>query len=244
MRISKGPSSYTQLPEGRLSSQQFSTDKDSQVPRASPDWSNLSGKLLFGRSLLRLSGPDPDGVIHRGGACWEQDQWAGTTGSRVPTWSGLLIALDVATCTPTWSLNVTSLIYSFAPISALQADAASRPVSRTTPQVDAHTGTVFFATLTHALVVAVAAADGAVRAVVQIHEHPLAVVTVSPTWFRGRLVVGVSSVEENVTLMPRYRCCGFVGRVVAVAWDAGMGKADGKGTGTGRGRCAWRGGST
>ncbi|KAK0640710.1 hypothetical protein B0T16DRAFT_393125 [Cercophora newfieldiana] len=94
--------------------------------------------------------------------------------------------------TQRWSISVTALIRNYAPISPFQAQNV-RPVSRTSPQV--HGDVVFFGTLTHALVVAVDKSSGAV------------------------LVVGSSSVEENVTLLPGYQCCSFVGNIMALFFD-------------------------
>ncbi len=107
------------------------------------------------------------------------------------------------------------------PISTFQAQNV-RPVSRTSPQIDGNV--VYFGTLTHALIVAVNKGTGATLGVVQIHSHPLAIVTMSPTFFDGKLFVGVSSVEENVPLLPGYQCCSFAGKMVALAFNAAKGK--------------------
>ncbi|KAK0715106.1 quinon protein alcohol dehydrogenase-like superfamily [Lasiosphaeris hirsuta] len=134
-----------------------------------------------------------------------------------PTWEGAFVALDFQSCAVLWTANVTAIVHAFAPVSAFQAQNV-RPVSRTSPQIDGNV--VYFGTLTHALVVAVSKTTGATLAVVQVNPHPLAIVTMSPTFFGGRLFVGVSSVEENVTLLPGYRCCSFAGNVVALSFNA------------------------
>ena len=135
-----------------------------------------------------------------------------------PTWNGALVALDFHTCTTLWTINVTALIHAFAPVSAFQAQNV-RPISRTSPQVDPHSDTVYFGTLTHALLVAVSKSTGATLAILQVNPHPLAIVTMSPTLFDNRLIVGSSSVEENVTLLPGYRCCSFAGNIIAATFS-------------------------
>ncbi|KAE9371610.1 Quino protein alcohol dehydrogenase-like protein [Stipitochalara longipes BDJ] len=66
-----------------------------------------------------------------------------------------------------------------------------RPLSRTSPQIDGN-----------------------------LNPHPMAVVTMSPTFFDGKLFVGASSVEENLTLNPSYPCCSFVGWSGAALWGS------------------------
>lgn len=41
----------------------------------------------------------------------------------------------------------------------------------------------------------------------------------SPTFFDGKLFVGAASVEENLTLLPTYVCCSFIGNMVALSFD-------------------------
>ncbi|KAK3353319.1 quinon protein alcohol dehydrogenase-like superfamily [Lasiosphaeria hispida] len=133
-----------------------------------------------------------------------------------PTWDGAFVALDFQSCNVLWTINVTAIVHAFAPVSPFQAQHV-RPLSRTSPQIDGNV--VYFGTLTHALIVAVSKTTGATLGVVQIHSHPLAIVTMSPTFFDGKLFVGASSVEENVTPLPGYRCCSFVGSVVALSFN-------------------------
>ncbi|KAK3367965.1 quinon protein alcohol dehydrogenase-like superfamily [Podospora didyma] len=138
-----------------------------------------------------------------------------------PTWDGLFVALDYRSCRVLWQVNVTSIIHNFKTPTPFQAQ-NTRPVSRTSPQIDGNV--VYFGTLTHALVVAVSKTTGRTLGVVQINDHPLAIITMSPTFFDGKLFVGTSSTEENVTLLPGYRCCSFVGNMVAVAFNAASGR--------------------
>lgn len=137
-----------------------------------------------------------------------------------PTWDGLFVALDYTSCDVLWQINVTSIIYDFAPVSTFQEE-NTRPVSRTSPQIDGDV--VYFGTLTHALIVAVNKNTGSTLGVAQVNSHPLAIVTMSPTFFDGKLFVGASSVEENVTTLPGYQCCSFVGNMVALVFNVATG---------------------
>ncbi|KAK4215502.1 Quino protein alcohol dehydrogenase-like protein [Rhypophila decipiens] len=138
-----------------------------------------------------------------------------------PTWEGSFVALNYQSCTVLWTINVTSVIYRFATPTPFQAQNV-RAVSRTSPQVDGDV--LFFGTLMHALVVAVNKHTGKILGVVQINKHPLSIITMSPTFFDGKLFVGTSSVEENVTLLPGYQCCSFVGNMAALVFKASTGK--------------------
>lgn len=133
-----------------------------------------------------------------------------------PTWNGSFAALDYVSCRILWQINVTKIITNYAPIVGLQTDQV-RPVSRTSPQIDGNI--LYFGTLTHALIVAVNRLTGELLGTVQINPHPLAIVTMSPTFFDGKLFVGAASVEENLTLLPTYVCCSFVGNMLALTFD-------------------------
>jgi outer membrane protein assembly factor BamB len=134
-----------------------------------------------------------------------------------PTWNGSFAALDYTTCKILWQINVTAIISSYAPLTDLQKK-VTRPISRTSPQVDGDV--LYFATLTHALTVAVNRFTGRVLGMVQINSHPLAVVTMSPTFYDGKLFIGTSSAEgEAASSQPGYVCCSFVGNVLALKFD-------------------------
>jgi hypothetical protein len=83
------------------------------------------------------------------------------------------------------SMSRTSL-QNHAPIVGLQKDQV-RPVSRTSPQIDGNV--LYFGTLTHALAAAVNRLTGKLLGTVQTNPLPLAVVTMSPTFFDGKLFV-------------------------------------------------------
>ena len=134
-----------------------------------------------------------------------------------PTWNGSFAALDWTTCRVLWQVNVSAIVEGFAPISEFQAQ-QTKALSRTSPQVDGDV--VYLGTQTHALLVALDRATGRTLDVLQINPHPLAVLTMSPTFYGGKLFIGACSVEENVSLLPTYPCCSFVGNMVAVTLTA------------------------
>ena len=65
-------------------------------------------------------------------------------------------------------------------------------------------------------VYAVDAATGALLWKTKADEHAFARVTASPTFYNGRLYVGVASGEETAGAMADYECCRFRGSVVAL----------------------------
>ncbi len=53
---------------------------------------------------------------------------------------------------------------------------------------------------------------------VQVDDNPFAVLTQSPTFYEGRILMGVASLEEAATsIIPDYECCTFVGSMNAFA---------------------------
>ncbi|KAJ8103655.1 Quino protein alcohol dehydrogenase-like protein [Lipomyces tetrasporus] len=134
-----------------------------------------------------------------------------------PTWSGLFVALNYVTCAVQWQINVTDIVWGFAPLSEVQANVTSA-VSRTSPQLDGDV--LFFGTHAHALLVAVNRHSGTMLGVVQINTHPLAIVTMSPTVYEGKVFAGSSSMEESAaSVIPGYQCCSFVGNLVAMKFN-------------------------
>jgi outer membrane protein assembly factor BamB len=136
-----------------------------------------------------------------------------------PTWNGSLVAFDYNSCEVVWQVNVTHVISSFAPITDLQVNQSIPLCSRTSPQVDGDV--LYFGTLAHALMVAVNRHTGAILAVIQTSPHPMALVTMSPTFYDGRLFVGVSSNEEEAAELSNYVCCSFVGTMLALQFRNG-----------------------
>lgn len=134
-----------------------------------------------------------------------------------PTWTGSFIALDYVACQIVWKLNVTDVINKYAAITPLQA-ANVLSVSRTSPQIDGNV--LYFGTQTSALVVAVDRKTGELLGTIKINNHPLAIITQSPTFYNGKLFVGTSSVEESVaSTVLGYKCCSFVGNIVALTFN-------------------------
>ncbi|THY71237.1 hypothetical protein D6C95_10275, partial [Aureobasidium pullulans] len=134
-----------------------------------------------------------------------------------PTWNGRFIALDFKVCEVRWNISVSDIVISFAPLTTLQTS-YTRAASRSTPQVDG--SVLYFTTLCHALVVAVDRETGEYLASTQINPHELATLTMSPTFYKGKLFVGASSQEEGAAgFTAGYACCSFVGNMAAVEYD-------------------------
>jgi outer membrane protein assembly factor BamB len=137
-----------------------------------------------------------------------------------PTWNGLLVAANYRTCETKWTINVTEIIQSFAPITSDQL-LASQAVSRTSPTFDSH-GVLYFGTQIHALLIAVDRLTGKTLGISQINNHPMAIVTMSPTVanvtshpnmgaLQEALFIGAASGEEAAAeTVPGYVCCSFV----------------------------------
>lgn len=136
-----------------------------------------------------------------------------------PTANGSFIALNYVTCKVQWHINVTDVVYKFAPLSALQVN-TTLPISRTSPQIDGNT--LYFGTQSLALLVAVDLSTGATLGTVQVNDHPVAIVTTSPTVYKGVVYVSASSQEEVASTLPAsfgYKCCSFIGNFMAVKFD-------------------------
>ncbi|GAB1316420.1 hypothetical protein MFIFM68171_06630 [Madurella fahalii] len=139
-----------------------------------------------------------------------------------PTWNGSFVALDYTTCSVQWMLNVTELIWDCGSLTPERARALYQ-VSRTSPQIDGDI--LFFGTQAQALVVAVNRHTGVVLDRLQINSHPLAVITISPTFWQGTLFLGTSSYEEPAPLTnPDYPCCTYIGNAAAVTFNRRSGK--------------------
>jgi outer membrane protein assembly factor BamB len=140
-----------------------------------------------------------------------------------PTWNGSFVAANYKTCKTIWSANVSAIITeygSLAPAGSLIAMA-----SRTSPQIDEQNNIVYFGTQMSALVVALDRKTGATLGTVQLNPHPMAIITSSPTLFRGTLYVGASSSEEaGDVFVAGYKCCSFYGNMAAVTFSRSTGK--------------------
>lgn len=136
-----------------------------------------------------------------------------------PTSNGLFVAMNYKSCETKWSINVTSIVLDYAPLSPDQRIVLS-PISRTSPQIAGDV--LYFGTYANALIVAVDRGSGKTLGIVQVNAHPLAIITMSPTLFNVKtgkgnsmkqmLFVGASSAEEFASaVVPGYQCCSFVG---------------------------------
>ncbi|KAF6838251.1 pyrrolo-quinoline quinone [Colletotrichum plurivorum] len=137
-----------------------------------------------------------------------------------PTWTGLLVALDYKSCDVLWTSNITKMILDFAPRTEVQVGSGVNPVSRTSPVTDG--SRLYVGTLAHALVLAIDRDTGELISHVQIDDHPVALITQSPTWHDGQLLVGTSSFEIITATHPGYSCCDHVGSMNSVIFEKGF----------------------
>ena len=131
-----------------------------------------------------------------------------------PTHDGLLVALQFTSCVVTWQVNITDIIAKYKPVPA-NLEVVIRKMSRTTPVTDGDN--LYVGTQANALLLAIHKHSGKLLDVLQISEHPAAILTQSPTFYKGIILIGVSSLEELLQLFdPDYPCCTFTGSMNAV----------------------------
>jgi outer membrane protein assembly factor BamB len=135
-----------------------------------------------------------------------------------PTWSGQFVAVNYKTCDILWATNVTQIIADFGDINAEQLY-SHQPLSRTSPQIDTENNVLYLGTQMFALLVALDLTDGTLLSSVQINDHIVAQISMSPTLYEGVVIVGASSEEEMIITYPGYTCCSFIGNVVAYKFD-------------------------
>ncbi|KAF3760917.1 Quino protein alcohol dehydrogenase-like protein [Cryphonectria parasitica EP155] len=135
-----------------------------------------------------------------------------------PTWSGLLVALDYATCETVWQINITELIFRSPKTTGLSVGITN--VSRTTPVIDGNV--LYTGTQAKCLLLAIDVSSGQVMDQLSMHDHPFAILTLSPTFYNGTIYSGVSSQEEvALEVDPTYTCCSFKGTMNAVVFESG-----------------------
>lgn len=79
-----------------------------------------------------------------------------------------------------------------------------------------HDDVIYFGTEAFALLVALDRDTGKHIAYTQINPHPLAIDTMSPTYYNGYIFVGTSSREEPaVREILGYKCYSFIGNFAA-----------------------------
>ena len=120
--------------------------------------------------------------------------------------NGVFYALNATTGKLRWRFNTARIVH-----------VASNPL-RDGPAVSR--GVVYFGD-NKADLFALDARTGKLRWIVKLDSHPAAVITGSPVVYHGRVIVGVSSVEELFALVPAYPCCTFRGSLVALDAQTG-----------------------
>ncbi|KAL8784028.1 MAG: hypothetical protein Q9213_004216 [Squamulea squamosa] len=122
-----------------------------------------------------------------------------------PTWNGLFVALAYTNCKVLWQTNITRLINQY----NSKHNNLLAPVSRTTPAL--YNNVLFIGTQANALLLAINKSTGELIDRIQVSDHPLAIVTQSPTAWQGRIFVGSASAEEAAAdIIPGYVCCSFI----------------------------------
>ena len=116
--------------------------------------------------------------------------------------SGLVYSLDAASGCIRWYFQATSGVRAAITIAQIDTPAGSRYAALFGDQ--------------SANVYALDAATGAFLWKTKVDNYPLARVTGSPTFYNGRLYVGVASGEEIGAVPPAYECCRFRGSLVAL----------------------------
>jgi polyvinyl alcohol dehydrogenase (cytochrome) len=153
----------------------------------------------------------------------------------VPDWGGFMHRIDAATGKAVWSKSVAEMAGLGASDGTWEGGVPDQIVARGTPLVT--DGMVIFglrrATFNYpgslAYLVAVDQATGALRWKTLLDTHWAAIVGASPVLEGGRVYVGVSSMEEDLSITAGYSCCIFRGSVAAVdvatgaiAWQTPM----------------------
>lgn len=128
-----------------------------------------------------------------------------------PAWSGLMVALKYKTCQIVWQADISDIIDKFKPVTHPNITAVA---SRTTPVINGDV--IYIGTLANALLIALDKKTGDTIDLLQINDHPFAILTMSPTVWKGILNIGVSSNEDvAAALVPGYHCCSFIGSMNA-----------------------------
>eukprot|EP00198_Chlamydomonas_reinhardtii_P007033 XP_001696369.1 predicted protein [Chlamydomonas reinhardtii] len=138
-------------------------------------------------------------------------------------WAGQLYKVDAVTGQVAWALNVTELVWPGG------AGATNAVQTRTSPTDDG-AGNIIIGTQTivppgnpkgvQGYVVSLKASDGSVNWRAVPDSHPFAIITASPTVYKGAVYVGVSSNEELVDGIG-LECCTFRGSVVKLDLKTG-----------------------
>ncbi|HEY3310783.1 MAG TPA: PQQ-binding-like beta-propeller repeat protein [Anaerolineales bacterium] len=126
-----------------------------------------------------------------------------------PDWGGSLWAVNATTGAPIWKVKLGN--YTGIP----------GTVSRTTP-TSATKGVLLVGTQEGAFLLAINQRDGSLIWRTKLDNHPFAIISTSPSVFKGVAYLGVASIEEAVAANPAYPCCTFRGSAVAVDIATGV----------------------
>ena len=149
----------------------------------------------------------------------------------VPDWSGNLYNIDNRTGTEIWSRTIASYTNNSSDSSSdsirkyllpniLSADPGIlTAVSRTTPAIAGNK--IVIGTQKDAYLIAINKDTGDLIWKTKLEDHPSAVITQSPTIYKNRVYVGLSSQEEALAANPEYPCCTFRGSMTAVDLKTG-----------------------
>jgi polyvinyl alcohol dehydrogenase (cytochrome) len=142
----------------------------------------------------------------------DMQSWAQPTlaGGRifVGSWGGKIYSLSAATGCVHWFFDTGSSVRSAVSVGQVAMAGRTRDVA-------------FFGD-TGANVYALDAATGQLLWKTDADDFPVGRISGSPTFYNGRIYVGIASGEEGVGAVPTYECCRFRGSVVAL--DASTGR--------------------
>ena len=120
-----------------------------------------------------------------------------------PDWGGSLWAVNAATGATIWKVNLSDYT------------GIAGTVARATP-TSAGKGILLVPTQNQAWLLAIDQRDGSLVWKTQLDSHLAAILTSSPSVFKGVAYLGVASSEEFLAANPDYSCCTFRGSAVAV----------------------------
>jgi polyvinyl alcohol dehydrogenase (cytochrome) len=140
--------------------------------------------------------------------------------------SGRVYALDARTGCTYWTFDAAAAARTAVTVGELAEPRKLRLLQKLTRHnahidVDKPPSAVFFGDDSGAIY-ALDAQRGSLLWKTQADAHPLARITGSPTLYRDRLYVPVSSSEEDVAANPAYGCCTFRGSLVALDIASGQ----------------------
>jgi polyvinyl alcohol dehydrogenase (cytochrome) len=161
--------------------------------------------------------PDPDGAQSSQPAVVDGTLYVGGR-------NGVFYALDARTGKAKWSYNTREVVGPKPPNPGLFPDPSTTTGNNLLRNGPAVVGDLVYFGDFNGNVYALETATGKRRWVTRVDEHPKAILTGSPTYFDGRIYIGVSSNEVFTSSSPTYECCRARGSLVAL--DAQTGNID------------------